>query len=232
MRRLLLVLAAILIPSVCLAGAPTTGTYLSTDVGGSMLVGRFSESFVTPAGPGQIGNTIHAQSYDGALGTQWSLGCVSIAQAPTMISDTRDLSGTGLVTYETVYDEGTFFLAGSGPWGDGSEDYTGVIFTFVNTSTHEYIGGQLTQVVSNVVISGIFDGYADCMDFIISNSFTVGTTPDAGAPADYPEFMDPNCGFTPMAGAWGVVPTIRLTIRGDCTVEETEASFGTLKSRW
>ena len=231
MRTLLVVLAAVLIPAVALAGQPAAGTYQSTDIGGTMLPGRFSESFMGP-GPGQIDNTIHAQSYDGALGLQWSLGCVSIDQPPTMLSDTRDGTGTGVVTYRTVYDEGTFFLDRNGPWGDGTEDYTGVIFTFVNNSTHQYVNGQLVAVVSDVTISGMFDGYADCMDFIISNSATTGNTASGGAPADYPAFMDPNCGFTPPAGAWGTVPTITMTITGDCSVDESESSFGTLKSRW
>lgn len=229
MRMLLLVLAGILIPVVSLA-APATGTYNSTDIGGLMLPGRFSESFMGP-GPGQLGNTIHAQSYDGGLGTQWSLGCVSIAAPPTLIGDTRDGSGTGEVTYVTDYDEGTFFLDRSGPWGDGIEDYTGIVFVFRNTSTHLYANGQLIGVRSNVTISGMFDGYADCMTFAISNSATTGSTASGGAPADYPAFMDDFCAFTPEAGAWGTVPTITLTING-CSVDETDSSFGTLKSRW
>lgn len=231
MRTLLLLLAAVLIPVASLAAAPATGTYNSTDLGGAMLTGRFSESFMGP-GPGQIGNTIFAQSFDGALGGQWSLGCVSIGSAPTLVSDTRDLSGTGEVTWRTVYDGGTFFLDRSGPWGDGTEDYTGVIYTFINTSTHQYVAGTLVGVRSNVTISGIFDGYADCMDFIISNSATVGTTATGSLPMDYPAFMDPNCDFTPVDGAWGTVPTITMTITGNCSVAETESSFGTLKARW
>lgn len=231
MTRLFLVLTLLLVPTIALAGAPTDGVYTSADIGGLMLNGRFSEAFVG-GGPGQLGNTIHAQSFDGAtLGTQWDLGCVSIESAPTITGDTRDANGTGFVTYVTDYDDGTFSLDASGPWGDGSEDYTGAVFTFQNTSTHQYFENNLIGVVSNVIVYGIFDGYADCMEFVLSNSATIGSFPDA-LPAGFPAFMDPFCGFSPTVGAWGTVPTIRLTITGNCSVKSDEASFGTLKSRW
>lgn len=231
MTRLFLVLTLLLVPTIALAGAPAAGTYTSTDIGGLMLNGRFSESFAG-GGPGQIGNTIHAQSFDGAnLGTQWDLGCVSIEADPTITGDTRDTNGTGNVTYVTDYDDGTFFLERNGPWGDGTEDYTGVIFTFQNTSTHQYFEHNLIAIVSNVTIYGMFDGYADCMEFVISNSATLGSYP-ADLPAGFPAYMDPFCGFTPQAGGWGTVPTITLTITGNCSVENETNSFGTLKSRW
>ena len=231
MTRLCLVLTLLLVPTIALAGAPATGTYTSTDIGGLMLNGRFSESFVG-GGPGQLGNTIHAQSFNGAaLGTEWSLSCVSIESDPVLQSDTRDGSGTGNVTYVTDYDDGVFFLDRTGPWGDGTEDYTGVIFTFQNTSTNQYVLGNLVGIVSNVTIYGMFDGYADCMEFVISNSATIGSYP-TDLPADFPAYMDPNCGFTPQAGGWGTVPSITLTITGNCSVESETNSFGTLKSRW
>lgn len=231
MTRLFLVITLLLIPALALAGPPTPGTYTSVDLGGLMLNGRFSESFVG-GGPGQIGNTIFAQSFDGAtLGTQWDLGCVSIEAAPDMISDTRDANGTGNVTYVTDYDDGTFFLGADGPWGDGTEDYTGTVFTFQNTSTHQYFENNLIGVVSNVTIYGIFDGYSDCLEFILSNSATVGSFPN-NLPAGFPAYMDPFCGFTPAAGAWGTVPTIRLTVTGDCAVSTEPSSLGMLKGRW
>jgi hypothetical protein len=231
MTKLLFALTLLLVPTLVLAGQPTPGTYTSTDIGGLMLTGRFSESFVG-GGPGQLGNTIHAQSFDGAvLGTQWSLSCVSIAAPPVVQSDTRDANGTGFVTYVTDYDEGEFVLEANGPWGDGSQDYTGVVVTFQNTSSHQYFENQLIAVVSNVNIFGTFDGFADCMEFVISNSATLGSAPDP-KPADYPEFMDPSCGFPPLFGAWGDVPSITLTITGDCAVDGETSSFGTLKSRW
>ena len=231
MIRLFLALALILLPTLALAGPPTTGTYLSQDMGGAMYNGRFSESFLG-GGPGQLGNTINAASFDGVtLGSQWSLSCVSIEAPPTLVSDSRDGSGTGSVIYTTQYDDGVFFLDGNGPWGDGSEDYTGVVFYFENTSTHQYILGNLAGVVSNVTIHGIFDGYGDCFDFALSNSATLGTSPSP-MPANYPDFLDDSCNTGPTIGAWGTVPTIRLSILGSCAVTNETASFGTLKARW
>lgn len=228
--RLFLTLILVLVPTLALAGAPAAGTYTSQDIGGLMLNGRFSESFMG-GGPGQIGNTINAVSFDGAsLGTQWTLGCVSIAAPPTIVSDSRDGSGTGSVIYLTQYNDGNFFLDANGPWGDGSESYSGIVLTFENTSTHQYVQGNLVSVVSNVTIYGMFDGYADCMQFVISNSATLGTSPDP-KPADYPDFLDDACGVGPTIGAWGTVPTITMTILG-CSVDNETSSFGTLKSRW
>jgi hypothetical protein len=230
MKQLFLTMILVLVPTLALGGPPAAGTYLSQDIGGLMLNGRFSESYVGGS-PGEIGNTIYAQSFDGStLGTQWNLSCVSIAASPTLISDSRDVSGTGSVIYITQYDEGTFFLDSSGPWADGSESYTGIVLTFENTSTHQYVLGDLVAVTSNVTIYGMFDGYSDCMQFVLSNSATLGSSPDP-KPADYPDFMDDFCGSGTQIGAWGVVPTITLTIQG-CSVDNDATSFGTLKTRW
>lgn len=230
MTRLFLTMILVLVPTLALAGPPAAGTYQSQDIGGLMLNGRFSESFMG-GGPGQVGNTINAESFDGAnLGTQWTLGCVSIASPPTMISDSRDGSGTGSVIYITQYDGGTFSLDANGPWGDGSESYTGIVLTFENTSTHQYVLGNLVGVTSNVTVYGMFDGYAECMQFVLSNSATLGTSPDP-KPAGYPDWLDDSCGVGPMIGAWGTVPTITLVIEG-CSVDNDTSSFGALKTHW
>ena len=103
MKKFAIMFSLLLAAVPVLAGPPQSGVYLSTDMGGSMLPGRFSESFVDPGSHGQVGNTIHALSYDmSGLGTQWKLTCASIVFPPSVVADTR-VSGTGEVTYRTEY---------------------------------------------------------------------------------------------------------------------------------
>src|SRR5512140_278384 len=94
---------------------PVNGTYLMMENGGPMMTGRFSESWVGAGSHGQVGNTINAASWNGTVaGTQWKLWCPQIAAPPTLIADTRDVSGTGEVTWRTMYSGGRFWLTSTG----------------------------------------------------------------------------------------------------------------------
>lgn len=230
MNRLILSLSVLLllVPATALAGPPTTGIYNSNDIGGSMLTGRFSESYLAGS-PGQSGNTIHAQSYDTVnLGTQWRVECPSIASV-TLVSDTR-VDGTGDVVYRTVYDGGTYWLAKNGPWGDNTVDYTGTVLSFVNVSTHQYVGGARIAIRSNVTMSGNFDDFDGVLEFAISNSATFGDTSTGPLPAGFPAFRDDTCAAGPTAGAWGSVPNITMTIQE--AVAGEASSFGSVKARF
>jgi hypothetical protein len=220
---------SLLLPALVLAGPPMYGVYNSNDIGGTMLTGRFSESYVG-GGPGQVGNTIHALSYDTVnLGTQWRVQCPQIASPPTVISDTR-VNGTGDVVYSTIYTGGTFWLAKNGPWGDNVADYTGTIVSFSNVATYQFVGGTLIGIRSNVTLSGTFDSYPGVMEFAISNSATFGDTSTQPFPAVYPDLRDQSCAPGPTQGAWGSVPNITMVIQEVVGVDE--ASFGTLKARF
>lgn len=213
------------------AGPPQQGVYLSNDLGGSMLTGRFSESWVNPAAThGQVGNTIHALSWDGfGLGSQWRLTCPSLVSA-VLVSDNRDGNGTGDVTYQTNYAGGTFWMSMNGPWGDGTVDYTGTIQTFVVTTTFQYVFGNLLGIRANVTMTGEFDGYDSCFDYTINNTAFFGTTDQMPLPADYPTFLDNVCSPGVNRGGWGSVTEIALQIYGQCTVPTQEATWGTVKS--
>ncbi len=230
MRPIAIVGLALLVAVPVFAGAPTTGTYYSWDLpGGSFDAGRFSESWVGSSG--QIGNTINAMSWDGAgLGGEWIVSCPAIASAPTVVSDTRDTTGTGAVTYSTVYGGGSFWLSMNGPWGDGSEDYTGSLNTFNVTSTHQYIAWALTGIRSNITLSGGFDGYDNCMEYVISNAAFVGSTDAMALPGDYPPFMDSSCSSGPTTGGWGDTVQIEMNVYGSCTIPNQEKTWGALKA--
>jgi hypothetical protein len=232
MRLVLLTMTLLFAGAAAMAGPPLTGIYLSDDFGGTMQPGRFSESWVNPAAThGQVGNTIHALSWDGAtLGDEWSLLCPSIAIGPVLVSDNRDGNGTGDVTYQTQYTGGSFWMSKDGPWGDGSVDYTGAIQTFVVTTTYQYVFGNLLGIRGNVTMSGSFDGYDNCFDYTVNNTAFVGTTDTMPLPADYPAFRDASCFGGVVRGGWGSVTQIALQIYGSCTVSTEESSWGAVKA--
>ena len=234
MKTAMMMFAFILAAAPVFAGPPETGVYLSTDMGGQMLPGRFSESWVDPGSHGQVGNTIHALSYDPSfgLGTQWKLTCASIAFPPSVVADTRDLSGTGEVTYRTEYTGGLFWLSKNGPWGDGMLDYTGVIDIFTVTTTYLFVNNQVLGIRSNVTTTGTFDNLGGCFEYSINNTAFYGDTDTAGPlPAGFPGFMDDSCQIgTRTRGGWGSVTEIALRILGNCTVPTQDSTWGGIKA--
>ena len=234
MRVTVMVLILGLLAVPVLAGQPVIGTYFSFDMpGGTFNTGHFSESWVDPGRDGQLGNTINAQSWDGAvLGAEWKVWCPSIQVPPVFVSDTRDGDGTGEVTWKTSYAGGHFFLSGAGPWGDGSQDYYGDIAFFNVTTTYQFVFGTLLGIRSNVTTSGQIDGFTDCMEYTINNAAFFGNTDDVGPkPAEYPEFLDENCNTGVwMRGGWGSTTEIAIMIRGNCDVATQESTWGKIKS--
>ena len=72
MRILLSMALVALLAAPVVADPPIQDVYLSDDMpGGTMLTGYFSESWVGTGSHGQLGNTLHAESFDGTLGTEW-----------------------------------------------------------------------------------------------------------------------------------------------------------------
>lgn len=231
--RLLLTMAIVALLAVpVMADPPAQGIYLSDDLpGGTMLTGYFSESWVDMGSHGQIGNTIHAESYNGALGTDWQFWCASIDAPPVLVEDTRDANGTGDVTWRTTYGGGLFWLSGNGPWGNGSQDYTGSVDFFIVTTTYLYVFGDILGIRSNVTTSGPFDGFAECLIFSINNVAFFGTTDDGPKPAQFPEFMDASCNTgTLTRGGWGSITEMAFQITGECQVATQPSTWGKIKS--
>jgi hypothetical protein len=231
MRLGFMLLALTLLASTALAGAPIPGVYLSTDMGGLMLTGRFAESWVGTGGHGQIGNTVNAMSWDGSLlGMQWKLSCPHISQGPVLVADTRDGNGTGEVTYRTLYAGGVYWLSKLGPWADNTVDYDGTLDSFVATTTYQFAFGQLLGIRSNVVTQGHFDDYAECFEYTINNAAFFGSTDDGPKPADYPDFLDLSCQSGVLSrGGWGSVTQLALRISG-CQIPVEPATWTAAKS--
>lgn len=234
MKRFGIMMVFLLAAVPVFAGPPATGVYFSTDMGGAMFPGRFSESWIDPGSHGQVGNTINAESWDAGFGlaSQWRIYCASIALPPTLISDSRDGSGTGEVSYRTEYNGGVFWLSKFGPWGDGSMDYTGVIDIFTVTATYMYVNNQVLGIRANVTTAGTFDNFTGCFEYSINNTAFFGDTDSVGPlPADFPSFMDDMCQLgTRTRGGWGSVTEIALRILGNCTVGTQETTWGSVKA--
>jgi hypothetical protein len=234
-------LAVLFVFSVVIANtsqaAPEFGIYYSTDLGGEILTGRFSESWSGPsAGYGQPGNTILASSVNGpAMGTQWEMWCASISGQPMLVSDVRDTTNSGEVTWLAEYEGGYFWMAGDGPWGDvGVADFTGTIEMLSSTITYVYADNVLVEVRSNWSLLGELDpesGEGVCVEFGIGNLTFVGTSDESARPEDYPPFMASDCGPWPAeTGAWGTMCEISVHIRNCMESPVKEATWGAIKS--
>jgi hypothetical protein len=230
MKRILLALAFVLLPAA-LAAAPVTGTYVSTDLGGSLLTGRAStwRSGINSGLP----HVLHGQSWNGAaLGTQWDMSC-AVENVAFTVQDNR-VGGVGTVVYTSNFHGGTMTLyAGGWPWGDGTATLNTT--TIITTVQFVLIGGVSTPVasVANGNTSGLF-GNGCRLQFVIANGTGVGETtslnPAITKPADYPSFQDGSCAAAPPAqqfGTWGSVITITMSI--DCTVPVEDVPWGAVK---
>jgi hypothetical protein len=222
-------------PLLAIANPPIEGTYTSTDLGGQVLLGRYSESWDVADGRLQMGNTVNKLSWDGAaLGTQWELSCTRIAGPPVLISDTVDGSGNGFREWKVVYTGGDLILDGNGPWGDGSEpSYSGNLHAYQEIKTFQYVNNQIVQTISNVSIQAQIKSYDEsCLTISILNQEELGSTNTESLPLNYPAFLVPiSCDPTRTLGSWGEVDEITLFITG-CTIPVEETTWGVIKSHY
>lgn len=237
MKTALVIIFAILLtaPMLIFASPPADGIYTSNDLGGQVLLGRYSESWDVPDGRLQMGNTTNKLSWDGAtLGTQWQLFCTRIAGPPVLITDTVDGNGNGFREWKVVYTGGDLILDGNGPWGDGSEPaYFSNLHAYQEIKSFQYSNHQIVQSISNVSIQAGFQGYDEtCVTISILNQEELGNTNTAALLPDYPAFLVPiTCDPTRTLGSWGEVDEITLIITG-CTVPVKEVTWGEIKSHY
>lgn len=227
MRYLVLVVLISLVAVPALATPPAIGVY-------NPDTGRFSESW-KGGQEGAAGNTINAMSWNGALGAQWTLHCMVSGAQAVKIDEDLDGTGTGYIKYKTIYYGNTLWLSGSGPWGDGSEDYTCTIGPggMTVTVTHQYVLGNRVAAVSDITVGGQFDNYSNCFSYTLSNAAILGA--GAAPAADFPAYQDENCDTgTSVFGAWGDVDDITLVIYApddpECTIPVRESTWGHIKS--
>lgn len=234
MKAVIVVLLSVIIAVPALAGPPANGTYKSTDIGGTMLPGRYSESwFPTKL---TVNNTLNEQSWDGAtLATQWHWYCPWVSVPPTLLVNTVNALGNGTKTWRVTYVGGTCWLDGGGPWAGGDAFYTANINTWTAIVTETYSAFVEVGTVRTHSASATFNNYTqECMALTISNTEKLGdTVADGPLPANFPDFWDwigcVNIG-TAGPGEWGDVDSITFTVKGCETVATEQKSWGAVKS--
>jgi hypothetical protein len=233
MKAVIAFLLVMVIAVPVLAGAPVNGTYKSTDIGGVMLPGRYSESwFPTRL---VVNNTLNEQSWDGAtLGTEWHWYCPWIVVPPTLLSNTVNGAGNGSKSWFVRYTGGICWLNGAGPWAGGDASYTANINTWTAIVTETYSNFVAVTSVRTHSASASFNSYTQqCMALTISNTARVGDTDSGTLPANYPNFWDwTTCSDIGTAGPgeWGNVHSITFTVQGCETVSTEQRSWGAVKS--
>ncbi|NOT33917.1 MAG: hypothetical protein HOP12_07080 [Candidatus Eisenbacteria bacterium] len=223
-----------------LAAMPTPGIYFSTDLGGQVLLGRGSQSWIAPLNVNRgLGDVFNAQSWtpegapdvsiEGLLGTQWIFQC-GVQLAPQGQVDNRDANGNGTVIFTNVFTGGIFFLSKNGPWGDGINDLTGQIFTTTAIATVVYVNSIPIQSRLNLDTYGQFDGSSCVLRFAIANGVGLGDTDLLAFPPEYPPLMDTDCAPTRVNGSWGDIKDITLQI--ECPVPTRSGTWGSVKTRY
>jgi hypothetical protein len=194
-----------------------------------LLNGRVSEAWCNGA-PGDPGNTQNAMSWDGAdLGLEWKLFGMAInAAGPYLVFDGVDGNGNGTRIYQTDYDDGEFWLGGSGDWTFGDVDLFGQVVDYLVVTTQTLQAGEVVASVSNITFRGPFDDCAEAngcrIDFAIANAALAWMSGDADPmPANFPPFL---CS----ADLGELHTTSDITLAIDCNVATEAHSWSDVKA--
>ena len=208
------------------AGPPVSGTYKSSN--GQFDEGREASSWPGTNGFLSPGNVLHAESWDGsALGGDWKILCPTVLDTLLIFSTVS--AGTGHMSYLLTYTGGYIELGGAGPWAGGDALYTGVIDSYYETRSMQFVDGVMVGSVSDHSVDAHIVGYpAKCVAFGIGNGVWLGNSPGA-KPADYPDYRDATCAAGPTNGHWGDIRDLTLTVQG-CEVSTERASWGAVKA--
>lgn len=229
----ILLMLALLLPSTVLAGAPLEGAWSSTDLGGPVTLGRYTEGWEVGGAPMQAGTTFNAASWDGVtLGGLWSYSCAVEGDDAVLIDDSVDAMGFGSRTWKKTFNGGTIWLSGSGPWGNGDPSYTGSIISYVEYETLTYVAFTVIGARTNVQAMATIDGYGTtCLGFSVGNGAKISDTASGPPPANYPALLTPSCSPTAPNGAFWDFAQLVLYI-GGCEVGTEESSWSTVKSQY
>ncbi len=231
----LVVLAILGLAAAAWAAAPLPGNYQSTDLGGTIPTGRYTEGWDAGGNAFGVGTTQNCGSWDGAArGGVWRYTCGTCVSPAVVISNTVNAQGNGQKTFMQNYVGGIFWLSGTGPWANGDADYPGAFDSYVEYETVQYANFVPFAAVTNVQAMAHFNNYqSTCIGFSIGNGTRVGTTDLGGTfPANYPALIDANCNATRTLGAWWNFTSISLTLTGDCATGIKPATWGAIKSMY
>jgi hypothetical protein len=230
MKTVIMFLLVIFVAAPVLAQAPVNGTYKSNDlVGGTMLEGRYSESWV--AGKLDVGNTMNEESWDGAvLGTEWRFFCPRVISVALLLNGVNG-AGNGQKIWQLTYNGGFFWLDGGGPWGGGDPSYLATVVGWNAIVTEQFANFvEVSQIRSISATASFVDYGTICLALQVQNTEKDDDTNSSGLPADYPVFIDGSCDPVPTgAGEWGDVSQITFSIDNCPTVPVQQASWGQVK---
>jgi hypothetical protein len=230
---LVILTALALTATASMAGPPLPGNYMSTDIGGTIPVGRYTEGWDVGGSAFTAGTTQNCGSWDGiALNGVWKYTCGTMLSPGVLIGGYVNAQGNGNRTYLCTYTGGTFWLSGTGPWANGDPDYPGVFDSYVEYETVQYSNWVPISAITNVQSAAHFNNYETfCMGFSIANGSRVGTT-DLGnvMPPNFPALLDPTCAPTRALGAWWDFTSITITLTPDCATPAKSSTWGSLKA--
>jgi hypothetical protein len=231
MKFPLLTLIFIVLSASALAQAPIEGVYTSTDLGGSILTGRYGTSWSHPTGYATPGNTLHIQSWDGStLSGQWSFRCPILNTGRT-ISDSIDAEGIHHAVGEAEYTPCTLILDGSGPWGGGDPSYSFEVSDFreivniISTDT-EILEIDYRATGHGIMVTDTY--YATIYLYSMFRYEVDNTDNESHPPADFPEFLKPDCATVSQLGVWGNATEIHFKIMSSVPTEPS--TWGRIKS--
>jgi len=235
MRIVLTLFLCIAVSVPALAGPPANGTYTSTDIGGTMLPGRYSESWYPTKL--SVNNTLNEQSWNGStLGTQWHWYCPWVIVPPTLLLNTVNGLGNGQKIWKVTYSGGYCWLDGAGPWAGGDPFYLANITTWTAIVTETYASFVEVGTVRNHDASATFTGYtSECMSLSVTNTEKLGDTNGGPLASNYPDFWywSPCVDIgTTGPGEWGDVDSITYTIFGCTPLATQPTTWGAVKSMY
>jgi len=223
--------ALVTVSATGFAGPPLSGDYKST-------LGDFDEGTAASLWAGSFlasGNVLFAQSVAGGVFTgDWLIHCpfvVSVIPTGGVL-----ICGTGNLDYMIVYAGGYVQLGGPGtPWDGGDASYTGLLDSFVEFRTIQYLSGVLKGSTSDYALSAHLQGYAQsCMTWAIGNGVLRGGTGfvaplQSVKPAGYPDYHNVACVVSGTVGHWDDVRDLTLSITS-CPVATQQSTWGAVKS--
>lgn len=226
------------------AGPPINGTYKSSL--NQFDEGRATTTGGTFVGAASVGNVIYGRSFAGvAFTNDWTLGCATVASAVLIVPK---FGATGQEIWQITYAPGApVTLGGPGnPWNGGDAVYNGVIDTYTEIRTVQYVNNVIVGAVSDHSISAHLTGYTEsCVAWAIGNGSLRGATPGGPAPlfagpptlqnvkgADYPGFPAAGCALNTVGtGHWDDIRDLTLSITG-CAVATEQSTWGNVKAMY
>jgi hypothetical protein len=244
---LILLLTAVMVVSAgaVYAGAPLSGTWKSTN-------GDFDEGTATTQsnGVGSLPNNylyvpavLYGRSYAGGVFTNdWEIACTQSVSV-TPLNGFLGSTGNGNYTFLISYAGGYLNLGGPGnPWNGGDAVYSGVIDTYTEVRTVQWVNNAVVGAVSDHSVTAHIQGYPQtCVTWGIGNGVLRGgdypyldhSVLQFVKPANYPDFHDPNCAVVVNFpyGHWDDIRDLTLSITG-CTVATEPTTWGAVKSMY